>query len=88
MLMMAAGRFLDLGCNDEARTLVDEALALARTVDARDERLGSTRPTVGSLARLIVARALSAPDPGFSWTWGNLRSKLYLVRASGLSHFD
>ena len=58
-LMKAAGRFLDLGRDTEARKLVEEALPLARTVDASGHRLGSTRQVVANLARLDLNAALA-----------------------------
>ena len=44
LLMRVAQRLLDQGQREEARRLVDEALPLARTADARDERLGPPEP--------------------------------------------
>jgi RNA polymerase sigma factor (sigma-70 family) len=74
LLMRIAQRMIDQRQRVEARRLVDEALPLAKTADARDERLGCTRMIVGNLARLdLKAAEALIPAKGDERTINDLR---------------
>ena len=64
LLAEAAQRLIDLDRTDEARRLVELALPLAKTADASDPRLGSTRQLLLPLARLDLKSALALIPSG------------------------
>jgi RNA polymerase sigma factor (sigma-70 family) len=73
-LMAATARLIDLGRVDEARRVVDEALPLARTVDANEPRRGGTRAIIGCLSRLDLKAALALiPGQGDERTINDFR---------------
>ena len=67
-------RLIDLGQNDEARRLLDEALPRAKESDAADPRLANTRALIGQLARLDLQAAMAQiPAKGDERTLNDLR---------------
>ena len=72
--MDVATRLIALDRRNEARRLVDTALAASKTVDAADPRLSTTRRAIGNLARLDLKAALAlVPDRGDERTINDFR---------------
>jgi RNA polymerase sigma factor (sigma-70 family) len=73
-MMDAAQRLIDLGCEDEARRLVDDALPLAHDPGDGQRALLRIRALIGELARLDLKAALALiPSEGEERTINDLR---------------
>ncbi len=73
-MMDAAQRLIDLGRDDEARRLIDDALPMAREPSDEQTRLLHIRALIGELARLDLKAALALiPATGDERTINDLR---------------
>jgi RNA polymerase sigma factor (sigma-70 family) len=76
-LMNSARRLIDVNRPAEARALLDEALRLAKPLDAGDPRLSHTRQALGPLARLDLKAALALiPAQGDELTINDFRGMI------------